>query len=84
METSKISNLQPLFCSRAALVKVENRLNESPNADCQLTLRFNDGSMLPLLFNRETIVDIIAAQKTKVEADIAALLAEDAEEGGEE
>lgn len=79
METSKISNLQPLFCSRAALVKVENRLNEDHNADCQLMLRFNDGSMLPLLLNRETIVGIIAAQKEKVEADITSLLNDNTE-----
>lgn len=80
MDTSKISNLQPLFCSRAALVKVENKLNENPNMDCQLMLRFNDGSMLPLLFNRATISDIITAQKAKLEAGISALLAENAEE----
>lgn len=79
METSKISSLQPLFCSRAALVKVENRLNENPNADCQLMLRFNDGSMLPLLLNRETIVGIIAAQKENVEAGITSLLNDNTE-----
>lgn len=74
METTKISNLQPLFCSRAALVKAESKMSDNPDADCQLLLRFNDGSMLPLLLSRDDIASLIASQKEKVEASISELM----------
>lgn len=74
MDTTKISDLQPLFCSRAALVKVENKMSDYPDADCRLSLQFNDGSMLPLPLGRNEIVSLIASQKDKIEASIGELL----------
>lgn len=70
MDTTKISNLQPLFCSRAALVKAENKMNDNPDMDCRLCLQFNDGTVHPLPMQRKDIETLIASQKEKIEARI--------------
>lgn len=74
MDNSKISNLQPLFCSRAALVKAENKMNDYPEMDCQLVLQFNDGTFSPLLLQRDDIATLLSARIADVEKQIETAL----------
>lgn len=83
MDTTKISSLQPLFCSRAALVKAENKMNDNPDMDCRLCLQFNDGTLHPLPMQRKDIETLIASQKGKIEESINEL-ADAAESAGGE
>ena len=55
MNEQKLSILQPLFCSRATIVKAQNSLNEKSELDCRLLLQFADGSQVPVLLGRESI-----------------------------
>ena len=52
MTTNQITELQPLFCSRASIVKAQDKLNDNPDMDCQLRLRFADGSKVALKIKR--------------------------------
>lgn len=70
METNIISELQPLFCSRAALLKAQDKMDSNPDMDCQLLIRFADGSQAPLPIKRAGIASIIALEKYTVEGDI--------------
>lgn len=79
METSMISTLQPLFCSRAALVKAQNRMThylaDYPEMDCQLVLQFGDGAMCPLSgISRDDIEELLAARLAHVEQLIQSVL----------
>ena len=43
-----IPELQPLFCSRASLLQAQDKLTNNPDMDCQMRLRFADGSEVAL------------------------------------
>ena len=50
-----IPELQPLFCSRASLLQAQDKLTNNPDMDCQMRLRFADGSEVALKIKRATI-----------------------------
>lgn len=70
MDDNLIQTLQPLFCSRAALVAAQQKLNDNPELDCQLRLLFADGTVHPLPIKREDIESLIQTAKSDVEAAI--------------
>lgn len=47
-----IPELQPLFCSRASLLQAQDKLTNNPDMDCQMRLRFADGSEVALKIKR--------------------------------
>lgn len=69
-----IPELQPLFCSRASLLKAQEKLNDNPDMDCQMRLRFADGSQVALNIKRNDIETIIAECVTNIEASIHSAL----------
>lgn len=70
MTTNQITELQPLFCSRASIVKAQDKLNDNPDMDCQLRLRFADGTEVALLISRTDIVSLLSHSLMSVENDI--------------
>lgn len=70
MTTNQITELQPLFCSRASIVKAQEKLNDNPDMDCQLRLRFDDGISVALLISRTDIVSLLSHSLMSVENDI--------------
>ena len=65
-----IPELQPLFCSRASLLQAQDKLNSNPDMDCQMRLRFADGSEVALNIKRADIEDIIRDHISNVESSI--------------
>ena len=64
-----IPQLQPLFCSRASLLKAQEAI-AGTNLDCQLRIRIADGRDIPLNISRADIETIISDHIDKVEANI--------------
>jgi len=54
-----IPELQPLFCSRASLLQAQDKLTNNPDMDCQMRLRFADGSEVALKNKRTHIKNTI-------------------------
>lgn len=71
MEPEIISFLQPKFCSRAALLQVQEKLNKNLEMDCQLFIRFSDGSHLPLPTKRKDIETLLSEQLSTIEQEIS-------------
>ena len=65
-----IPELQPLFCSRASLLQAQDKLNNNPELDCQMRLRFADGSQVALNIKRADIENIISDHISNVESSI--------------
>lgn len=65
-----IPELQPLFCSRASLLQAQDKLNSNPDMDCQMRLRFADGSEVALNIKRNDIESLISEQVSNVESSI--------------
>lgn len=79
-----IPELQPLFCSRASLLQAQDKLTNNPDMDCQMRLRFADGSEVALKIKRADIESLISEQVSNVESSIHnALDAIVTEESGE-
>ena len=57
MAKDLISELQPLFCSRASLLQAQDKLNSNPDMDCQMRLRFADGSEVAQVSNVESSIN---------------------------
>lgn len=74
MTENLIPELQPLFCSRASLVQAQDKLTNNPDMDCQMRLRFADGSEVALKINRSDIEDIIAEHISTIETSIQSTL----------
>lgn len=74
MEPEIISYLQPKFCSRAALLNAQKKLNENPSMDCRLVMQFDDGSLTPMPTKRADIVKLVDEQLISIEADINDIL----------
>ena len=74
MTENLIPELQPLFCSRASLVQAQDKLTNNPDMDCQIRLRFADGSEVALKINRADIEDIIAEHISTIETSIQSTL----------
>ena len=70
MAKDLISELQPLFCSRASLAQAQQVIKNNPHLDCQMRLRFADGSEVALKIKRADIEDIIDEQVSKIETSI--------------
>lgn len=70
MQKDFIPELQPLFCSRASLLQAQEKMNTQPNLDCQLRLRFSDGSQVPLNIKRADIESLIEEQVSNIEMKI--------------
>ena len=70
MAKDLISELQPLFCSRASLLQAQDKLNNNPELDCQMRLRFADGSDVALKIKRADIENIISDHISNVESSI--------------
>ena len=70
MAKDLISELQPLFCSRASLLQAQDKLNSNPDMDCQMRLRFADGSEVALNIKRNDIESLISEQVSNVESSI--------------
>ena len=70
MTKNLISELQPLFCSRASLLQAQEKLNSNPDMDCQMRLRFADGSEVALNIKRNDIESLISEQVSNVESSI--------------
>ena len=75
MEKELIPELQPLFCSRASLLQAQDKMAAHPNMDCQLRLRFSDGTDVPLKIKRANIEDIITELIWNTERGIESILA---------
>lgn len=73
MEKPIISELQPLFCSRASIIKAKETM-ASTNLDCQLRLRIADGRDIALNIDRNNIGVILDTQLNAVEESISQLL----------
>ena len=80
MQKDFIPELQPLFCSRASLLQAQNKLNDNPNMDCQMRLRFADGSEVVLNIRRTDIENIITESVGNIETSINNTLTEIATE----
>ncbi len=80
MQKDFIPELQPLFCSRASLLQAQNKLNDNPNMDCQMRLRFADGSEVVLNIRRTDIENIITEYVGNIETSINNTLTEIATE----
>ena len=80
MQKDFIQELQPLFCSRASLLQAQNKLNDNPNMDCQMRLRFADGSEVVLNIRRTDIENIITESVGNIETSINNTLTEIATE----
>ena len=65
-----IPELQPLFCSRASLLQAQDKLTNNPDMDCQMRLRFADGSEVALKIKRADIENIISDHISNVESSI--------------
>ena len=79
-----IPELQPLFCSRASLLQAQDKLTNNPDMDCQMRLRFTDGSEVALKIKRPDIENIITEHIGTIETSIHKTLDEIAtEESGE-
>lgn len=65
-----IPELQPLFCSRASLLQAQDKLTNNPDMDCQMRLRFADGSEVALKIKRADIVSLLSHSLMLVENDI--------------
>lgn len=65
-----IPELQPLFCSRASLLQAQDKLTNNPDMDCQMRLRFADGTEVALLISRTDIVSLLSHSLMSVENDI--------------
>ena len=76
MQKDFIPELQPLFCSRASLLQAQNKLNDNPNMDCQMRLRFADGSEVVLNIRRTDIENIITESVGNIETSINNTLTE--------
>ena len=70
MAKDLISELQPLFCSRASLLQAQDKLTNNPDMDCQMRLRFADGSEVALNIKRADIENIITDYVGNVETSI--------------
>ena len=71
-----IPELQPLFCSRASLLQAQDKLTNNPDMDCQMRLRFADGSEVALKIKRTDIENIIAEHIGTIETSIQSTLDE--------
>lgn len=69
-----ISELQPLFCSRASLLQAQDKLTNNPDMDCQMRLRFADGSEVALNIKRADIEDIVSERIDTIESSIHSTL----------
>ena len=79
-----IPELQPLFCSRASLLQAQDKLTNNPDMDCQMRLRFADGSEVVLKIKRADIENIITEHIDTIETSIHKTLDEiETEESGE-
>lgn len=79
-----IPELQPLFCSRASLLQAQDKLTNNPYMDCQMRLRFADGSEVALKIKRTDIENIITEHIGTIETSIHKTLDEIVtEESGE-
>lgn len=67
---SLVEELQPLFCSRASLLQAQDKLTNNPDMDCQMRLRFADGSEVALKIKRADIENIITEHISTIEASI--------------
>ena len=65
-----IPELQPLFCSRASLLQAQDKLTNNPDMDCQMRLRFADGSEVALKIKRADIENIITEHIGTIETSI--------------
>lgn len=74
MDNQIISDLQPLFCTRASLLKAQEKMNDNTELDCQLVLRFADGTQQPLNIKRADIENMLLVRIYSVEQDITAAL----------
>lgn len=84
MTKDLISELQPLFCSRASLAQAQQAIKNNPHLDCQMRLRFADGLEIALNIKRADIEEIIDDQLSKVETSINNMLDENETEETEE
>lgn len=71
-----IPELQPLFCSRASLLQAQDKLTNNPDMDCQMLLRFVDGSEVALKIKRADIENIIKKHIGTIETSINSTLDE--------
>ena len=71
-----IPELQPLFCSRASLLQAQDKLTNNPDMDCQMRLRFADGSEVALKIKLDDIENIITEQIGTIETSIHSTLDE--------
>lgn len=71
-----IPELQPLFCSRASLLQAQDKLTNNPDMDCQMRLRFADGSEVALKIKRTDIENIITEHIGTIETSIHSTLDE--------
>lgn len=67
---SLVEELQPLFCSRASLLQAQDKLTNNPDMDCQMRLRFADGSEVALKIKRADIENIITEHISTIETSI--------------
>lgn len=67
---SLVEELQPLFCSRASLLQAQDKLTNNPDMDCQMRLRFADGSEVALKIKRADIENIITEHIGTIETSI--------------
>lgn len=71
-----IPELQPLFCSRASLLQAQDKLTNNPDMNCQMRLRFADGSEVALKIKRTDIENIITEHIGTIETSIHSTLDE--------
>lgn len=69
-DASLVEELQPLFCSRASLLQAQDKLTNNPDMDCQIRLRFADGSEVALKIKRADIENIITEHISTIETSI--------------
>ena len=74
MQKDFIPELQPLFCSRASLLQAQDKLTGNPDMDCQMRLRFADGSEVALNIKRADIESLIEKQVSDIEVKINEML----------
>lgn len=67
---SLVEELQPMFCSRASLLQAQDKLTNNPDMDCQMRLRFADGSEVALKIKRADIENIITEHISTIETSI--------------
>lgn len=73
MYTDVISELQALF-RYAALLRAQDMLASNPDMECQLLIRFANGTQIPLLIKREEINSILSVEKKRLEETIDNIL----------